>query len=142
MGRVFDLLIVDDDPGQVHLIQALMRELGLRHRCYGAQGGNAALDFLRRKPPFEEAPRPDLIFLDLNMPGMGGCEVLHQIKSDPDLSSIPVIMLSSSEALQDVDACYREHANAYIRKPLDLESNLTLVREINRFWAELATVPR
>lgn len=141
MGRVFDLLIVDDDPVQLQLVQDLVRELGLLHRCHCVSDGGKALDLLRRRPPFEKAPRPDLILLDLNMPGMHGSEVLHRIKSDLELGSIPVIMLSSSEALQDVDACYREHANAYIQKPTDLESNLALLREIDRFWAELATVP-
>ena len=141
MGRVFDLLIVDDDPGQLRLMQILLGELGLGHRCYYTSNGPKALDFLHRRAPLEEAPRPHLILLDLNMPGMNGCEVLRQIKSDPELCAIPVIILSSSQAESDVDACYREHANAYIHKPADLASNLGLLREIDRFWAECALVP-
>lgn len=136
MGRVFDMLVVDDDPGQKTLIQGVLGELGLSHRCHYAPNGPKALDFLRRTPPFENAPRPDLILLDFNMPGMDGCEVLHSVKSDPDLCSIPVVMLSSSEALKDVDACYREHANAYVLKPTDLESHLTLLRNLDRFWSQ------
>ena len=140
MGRVFDLLIVDDDPVQLQLVQDLVRELGLLHRCHCVSDGGKALDLLRRRPPFEKAPRPDLILLDLNMPGMHGSEVLHRIKSDLELGSIPVIMLSSSEALQDVDACYREHANALFKNQRTSRA-LALLREIDRFWAELATVP-
>jgi len=136
MGRALDLLIVDDNPGQLKLVQALLQDLGLMHRCHYAQDGPKALDFLYRRTPFEEAPRPHLILLDLNMPGMAGCEVLRLVKSDSALCSIPVIMLSTSEALKDVDACYSEHANAYVVKPRDLESNLNLLRDIDRFWAD------
>jgi CheY-like chemotaxis protein len=142
MSRVLDLLIVDDDPGQRSLIQTSFCELGLSHRCHYVSNGTQALHFLNGVPPFEAAPRPDLILLDLNMPGMTGCEVLHQIKSDPKLLSIPVVMLSDSRAWRDVDACYREHANAYVEKPADLESSLDLLRDIHCFWAVRALMPR
>jgi CheY-like chemotaxis protein len=141
MDRVLDLLIIDDDPSQAALMKAVVRELGLPHHCHYAFNGSVALDFLRRIPPFERAPRPDLILLDLNMPGMNGREVLHIVKSDPALHSIPVIMLSSSHAIQEVAACYGEHANAYIQKPLDLEGNLSVVRHLDRFWSGLALLP-
>ena len=88
--RVRDLLIVDDDPIQAYLFEKVLRELGLEHRCFHAPGGNQALDFLHRIVPFENAPRPALIVLDLNMPGMDGCSVLREIKADPDLRRIPV----------------------------------------------------
>ncbi len=142
MGRVFDLLIVDDDPSQLKLVRTLIAELGLQHRCHYVLGGPDALNFLHRNPPFEAAPRPDLMLLDLNMPGLNGCEVLHHIKSDVNLRSIPVVMLSNSLALKDVISCYEEHANAYIRKPADLESNRKLLRDIDRFWAGCALTPR
>jgi CheY-like chemotaxis protein len=142
MARIFDLLIVDDDPAQLKILCTLLRELNLEHRCHYASSGQQALDFLKHKAPFQGAVRPNLILLDLNMPGMDGCEVLRQIKSDPELRTIPVVMLSSSQAIQDVDACYREHANAYVRKPTDLESNLKLLRDIDRFWAELVVLPQ
>jgi two-component system response regulator len=141
MGRALDLLIVDDDVDQLKLVQTLITELGLQHRCHYAVSGREALDFLNCKSPFEEAPRPDLILLDLNMPGMNGCEVLRQVKSDVKLRSIPVIMLSSSKVLQDVNACYKEHANAFVSKPGDLESTLKLLRNIHRFWSEIALLP-
>ncbi len=141
MGRVFDLLIVDDDPAQLQLAQSLLAELGLPHRCHHASDGPKAIDFLQRKHPFEEAPRPHLILMDLNMPGMDGCEVLRRVKSDAQLCAIPVIMFSSSQALQDVNAAYCGRANAYICKPTELEANLTLFRDIVRFWAEVAVLP-
>jgi CheY-like chemotaxis protein len=141
MGRLLDLLIVDDDPAQLQVVQALLWELGLPHRCHYARSGDKALDFLNRRPPFEEVPRPNLILLDVNMPGMNGCEVLHQVKSDPQLRLIPVIMLSSSEALRDVNACYKEHANAYVNKPRDLDSALELLRDIDHFWADTVVLP-
>lgn len=142
MGRAFDLLIVDDDPAQITLMRALLAELKLPHRCHHAAHGSAALHFLHRDPPFQSVPRPDLILLDINMPGMNGCEILHEIKSDPDLHSIPVMVLSNSLAAKDVNACYAEHANAYLHKEADLDSNLDLVRLIDRFWARTAVLPR
>lgn len=141
MGRIFDVLIVDDDPGQPKIIRTLMGELGLKHQCHYAPNGQGALDFLYRRPPFETVPRPHLILLDLHMPGMDGCEVLRQVKSDPELCSIPIVMLSSSPESRDVDACYREHANAFIEKPKDIEGHLKILREIDHFWAERALVP-
>lgn len=135
MARALNLLIVDDDPGQATLIRIVVRELELPHQCHHACNGMEALNYLRREHPFESAERPDLILLDLNMPGMNGCEVLRVIKTDPELQAIPVIVLSSSRSLRDVAACYTAHANAYIHKPMDLEGNMSVVRELDRFWS-------
>lgn len=142
MSHVIDLLIVDDDPSQLHLTQILMRDLGLSHRCHYVSNGQDALDFLCRNSPFESAPRPDLILLDLNMPGMHGCQVLQIVKSDVRFNTIPVIVLSNSENATDITACYSQHANAYIRKPLDLESNLQILKNINEFWTRTARLPK
>lgn len=141
MDRALDLLIVDDDHRQSRLLEVLMAELSLPHRCHLVENGRAAIDFLRRSPSFESAPRPGLILLDLNMPGLSGCDVLGYIKSDPALLSIPVVILSTSDASQDVNACYKAHANAYIQKPTDLQSTLNLLRDIDRFWGKLALSP-
>jgi two-component system response regulator len=138
MHRAFDLLIVDDDPDQVELIRIVIRELGLLHRCHHAANGSIALDFLNRRSPFEDAPRPHLILMDFNMPGMEACDVLRCIKGNSHLRSIPVIMLSSSQSLKDIDACYHEHANAWIQKPGDLDGSLQVIRELDRFWSETA----
>src|SRR3954470_19211079 len=121
VGGCVIFLIVDDDLSQLHLVQALLRELNVSHECHYAANGPQALNFLNRRPPFEGAPRPDLVLLDLNMPGMDGCQVLQHLKQDPNLRSIPAIIFSSSEAPKDVNACYEEHANAFVRKPMDLD---------------------
>lgn len=133
-GQSFDLLIIDDDAIQVDLVRMMMRELKLSHVCHHAASGLAALDFLNRRPPFENAPRPHLILLDLNMPRMNGCELLRLLKADEQFRSIPVVMFSNSDDLRDIEACYGEHANAYIRKPTDLNSNLSVLTELDRFW--------
>jgi CheY-like chemotaxis protein len=134
------LLIVDDDTAQVQLLKALLHELGLAHRCHHALSGDIALAFLNRAPPYQNAPRPHLILLDLNMPGMDGCEVLHRIKGDPKFLTIPVIVLSNSQSSQDVDACYNGHANAYLVKPGNLDAALAMVQSIDRFWCGTAQV--
>jgi CheY-like chemotaxis protein len=136
--RPRDLLIVDDDALQAYLFEQSLRELGFEHRCFHAPGGAQALDFLRRTSHFQNAPRPDLIILDMNMPGMDGCSVLREIKADPQLRSIPVIMFSATERDEDFDRCYHERANACIRKPKDYVDSLLVVREIERFWFQTA----
>jgi two-component system, chemotaxis family, response regulator Rcp1 len=140
MERLFDLLVVDDEPAQLRLMQIVIKELGLRHRFHCATSAAVALDFLNRRAPFQDAPRPHLILLDVNMPGMNGCEVLQCIKQDPRFRSIPVIMLSNSQALNDIATCYGAHANAYICKPKDLAENLTVMRELSRFWFQTASL--
>jgi CheY-like chemotaxis protein len=139
-ARRRDLLIVDDDPAQADIFERLLREVGLEHRCYYAPSGNDALEFLRRRSPFQNAPRPDLIILDLNMPGMDGCDVLREIKVDADLRCIPVIIFSATTSVEDLTRCYNESANACIQKPGDFEGGLQVVREIERFWFHTAVL--
>jgi two-component system, chemotaxis family, response regulator Rcp1 len=134
-GVALNLLVVDDNIDQFRLVRTLLKELKLPHVCHYAQDGVQALDFLNRRPPFEAAPRADLILLDLDMPRMNGCEVLHQIKGDPSLRSIPAIILSGSGAPGDVNACYREHANAFVEKPMDLDETIRVLQSIDRFWS-------
>jgi len=128
-------LVVDDNVDQFRLVRMLLKELKLPHDCHYARDGVQALSFLKRRPPFEAAPRPDLVLLDLNMPGMDGYEVLRYIKDDPSLRSIPAIILSCSRAPQDVNACYREHANAFVQKPMDLDDTIRVLKNIDRFWS-------
>jgi len=130
-------LIVDDDLSQLHLVQALLRELNVSHECHYAANGPQALNFLNRRPPFERAPRPDLVLLDLDLPGMNGYQVLQHLKHDPNLRSIPTIILSSSRAIEDVNACYEEHANAFVQKPTDLDESLRVLEGIDRFWSRV-----
>lgn len=140
--RPLNLLVIDDDPVQVTLLQKLLQDLGLPHVCEPCVSGPLALDYLMRRPPFESARRPDLILLDLDMPGMNGIEVLRRVKSEPDLLPIPIIVMSSSRAVEDIAACYQQHANAYIRKPEDLEGNLNVLRNLDQFWAGCELIDR
>jgi len=138
-GKRRDLLIVDDDVAQAYLFERLLKELGLATRCHYAAGGTQALDFLRRRHPYEKVPRPELIILDIHMPGTDGCAVLREIKGDPRLRCIPVIMFSL--AAEEFDACYLEQANACIRKPDDFDGTLRVVREIEQFWFHTVQLP-
>jgi CheY-like chemotaxis protein len=128
-------LVVDDNVNQFHLVRMLLRDVNVLHVCYYAGDGIEALKFLNRKPPFEAVPRPNLVLLDFDMPGMNGCEVLHHLKEDPNLRSIPVIILSSSQSAKRVNACYREHANAFVRKAMDLDDTIRVLQNIDRFWS-------
>jgi two-component system, chemotaxis family, response regulator Rcp1 len=141
-ARVRDLLIVDDDPVQINLFRHFLEEVGCKHRCHAIANGTEALQFLRKRGPYRNAPRPELIVLDINMPGMNGCEVLTQIKRDPDLCSIPVIMFSAGVREEDLRRCYTAGANAYVQKPSDYEATLKVVEQIDRFWFHIAILPR
>ena len=136
-----NLLIIDDDAMQAKLFEHLLAGFEKTHKCHHASSGSAALCFLRREFPHHNAPRPDLIILDVNMPGSDGCETLAVIKSDPGLRCIPIIMFSASTEYRDVVRCYEQHANAYVRKPIDLESSLAVVRQIESFWFHTARLP-
>ena len=136
-----DLLIVDDDESQALLFDILLEKLGLPHRCHHAASGRQALELLRGEADEKKIPRPDLIILDLNMPGMDGCAVLSAIKADPKLRCIPVIMFSLGNNKNEIGHCYHQRANAYVRKPIDYESTLDVIRQIDRFWFHIATLP-
>jgi len=140
-GKARDILIVDDDAVQMLVFRHLLQQLGCEHRCHSAENGLEALQFLRRQGAYGKAPKPELIILDLNMPGMNGCEVLVEIKRDPELRSIPVIMFSLCIDPKDVSRCYSEHANAYVQKPPDYQTTLKVVEQIERFWLQTATLP-
>jgi CheY-like chemotaxis protein len=133
---VFRILLVDDDPAGAHLFRELMKNLQRRHELHFARDGVDALEFLHRKGPHAGAPRPHLILLDINMPRLGGHETLSAIKGDPALSAIPVIMLSTSGAREDIRRSYQARANCYVRKPTTLEGNLKLMQALETFWME------
>lgn len=141
LAREHNLLIVDDDANQATLFALLLAEIGHPHMCHHVSSGAKALQFLRRNAPFQNAPRPHLIVLDVNMPGEDGCDTLRIIKSDPELRCIPVIMFSASLDDADVLRSYKQHANAYVQKPSDLESSLSIVRHIESFWLQTAHLP-
>lgn len=140
-GRGIEILLVEDNPGDVRLTIEGLNEAKVRNNLHVARDGVEALEFLRRQGQFAAAVRPDLILLDLNLPRMDGHQVLAEVKSDPDLKSIPVVILTTSSAEQDILQSYQLQANCYITKPVDLEQFIKVVRSIEDFWLTIVTLP-
>jgi chemotaxis family two-component system response regulator Rcp1 len=140
-GRVVDLLLVEDNPGDVRLTQEAFKESPRKINMSVARDGVEAIDFLRRRGKYATAPRPDLILLDLNLPRKNGREVLMEIKSDPDLRRIPVVVMTTSKAEQDIQKAYTLNANCYISKPVDFDEFLGVVQSIEDFWLSKASLP-
>lgn len=136
------ILLVEDNPGDVRLTRETLRETKLVCILSVAADGEEALSMLRREGPHASAPRPDLILLDLNLPKLGGREVLSAIKSDPALRSIPVVILTTSKAEEDIMKSYELHANCYISKPVEFEGFVKVVRSIEDFWFTVARLPK
>jgi len=141
MGQPIEILMVEDNPGDVRLTQEAFREAKVRNNIHIATDGVEALAFLRRQGRYADVPRPDVILLDLNLPKKDGREVLVEIKADPGLRRIPVVVLTSSEAEEDVLKAYNLHANAYVAKPVDLEKFIAVVKSIEDFWLEIVKLP-
>jgi chemotaxis family two-component system response regulator Rcp1 len=141
MPKMIEILLIEDNPGDVRLIQEALKENKVKNRLHVAQDGVEALDFLTQKGAFASVPRPDLILLDLNLPKKDGREVLSDIKADPNLKRIPVVVLTTSDDERDILASYNLHANAYVTKPLDLEQFLHIVRQIEGFWLTVVSLP-
>ena len=137
-----EVLLVEDDPGDVVLIQEAFEDNKVRNRLHCVSDGVDALRFLRRQDEFADAPRPDLVLLDLNLPRKNGREVLAEVKADPELSIIPVIVLTTSEAEEDIVRSYSLHANAYITKPVDFERFAGVVHQIDEFFVGVVKLPR
>ena len=136
-----EILLVEDNPGDYRLTQEALREGKVYSTLHWAKDGVEALEFLRRQGPHANAPRPDIILLDLNLPKKDGRQVLSEIKSDEALRPIPVVILTTSQAEEDVLRSYDLHANCYVTKPVDLEKFITVVQSIDRFWLTIATLP-
>lgn len=139
-GTPIKVLIVEDNPGDVELAKEALRETSLTLDLHVAEDGEEALDFLRQEPP--DAPRTDLVLLDLNMPKVSGHEVLEEMKNDPELRLIPVVVFTSSAAREDIEAAYDRYANCYITKPGDLDDLVDVVRSIEAFWLTVVRLPR
>ncbi len=135
------ILLVEDDPGDVMITREALGQTGLLHELHTVSDGEAALDFLRRKGRFGDAARPDLVLLDLNLPRVGGREVLASVKADPELRAIPVVVLSTSEAAEDVVGSYDLHANAYVSKPVDFQAFVRVVQQIDDFFLTVVRLP-
>jgi len=139
--RTIDILMVEDDPGDVRLTREALKGSKLLHSLNVVEDGVAALDYLRRNPPYQEAVRPDLVLLDLNLPRKDGREVLAAMKQDPALRAIPVVILTTSQAEEDVLRAYHLNANCYVTKPVDFDQFMRIVRTIEEFWLNVVTLP-
>lgn len=141
VGSPIEILLVEDNAADVRLTVEALREGKVRNRLTVARDGEEALDVLARRGPFAEAPRPDLILLDLNLPRKDGREVLAIIKADPSLKRIPVVVLTTSSAELDIIKSYNLHANCYITKPVDLDQFVRVVKSIDDFWLTIVRLP-
>jgi chemotaxis family two-component system response regulator Rcp1 len=141
MPEPIKLLLVEDNPGDVELTRENLRAVKILHELYVAIDGVEAMSFLRREQGHLDAPRPDLVLLDLNLPRKDGREVLTEMKADPSLQKIPVVILTSSQAEEDIARSYELHASAYVTKPLDLAGFGKIVRGIESFWLSVVSYP-
>lgn len=139
--RPINILLVEDNPADVRLTREAMKGAKVLNTLHAVADGVAAMDFLRRQPPYTAAPLPDLILLDLNLPRKDGREVLAEIKQDPALKRIPVVVLTTSKAEEDILRSYELHANAYVAKPVGLPEFLAAVRSLEDFWLAVVTLP-
>jgi CheY-like chemotaxis protein len=138
---MIQILLVEDDPGDVLITREAFADNKVRNELSVVSDGEAAMAFLRREEEFADAPRPDLILLDLNLPRKAGHEVLAEIKSDSDLQRIPVVVLTTSDAEEDILRSYDLHANAYVTKPVDFDRFLDVVRQIDDFFVTVVKLP-
>ena len=136
-----DVLLVEDNPGDIRLTTEALKVAKIANRLHVVRNGVDAVSFLRREGTFREAPRPDLVLLDLNLPRKNGWEVLAEIKSDSELRMIPIVVLTTSTSDEDIRMSYRLHANSFVAKPVDFDSFLEIVKIIDGFWLELVRLP-
>lgn len=142
LGKTIDILLVEDNPGDADLTREAFEEAKIANNLFVAEDGEEAIFFLKRVEGFKDAPIPDVILLDLNLPKKSGHEVLDFIKNDDDLRRIPVIILTSSEADIDILKSYNLHANSFITKPVDLEKFLDVVKTVEDFWLRVVKLPK
>jgi CheY-like chemotaxis protein len=140
-GTPIEVLLVEDDPGDVLMTQEAFDEHKVRNRLTVVSDGAEALSYLRREGQYADAVRPDLILLDLNLPRRDGREVLAEVKEDSDLCQIPVVVLTTSAADEDILRSYQLHANAYVTKPVDFESFISVIRQIDQFFVSVVKLP-
>ncbi len=141
IGEPVEILLVEDNSGDVRLTQEALKEGKVRNNLSIVSDGVEALAFLRREGQYATVPRPDVILLDLNLPRKDGREVLAEIKQDPNLRRIPVVILTTSQAEHDILRTYNLHANCYITKPVDLEQFIIVVKSIETFWLTVVKLP-
>jgi len=136
-----EILLAEDNPGDVKLTRKALNDGKLVNNLHVVNDGIEAMEYLRNEGEYEDAPRPDLILLDLNMPRMDGRDVLEAVKDDDDLCRIPVVVLTSSDAEEDVVKSYELHANAYLTKPVDFDGFLEVIEKLEEFWLEVVKLP-
>lgn len=141
-GRAIDVLLVEDDPGDELITREAFEHNKIRNNLHVAHDGEEGLDFLYKRGVYADAPTPDLILLDLNLPKYDGRQLLEKIKSDPDLNHIPIVVLTTSAAEEDILRSYKLHANAYVTKPVDLDQFINAVRQIDEFFVQVVRLPQ
>jgi len=140
-SHVVEVLLVEDNPGDARLTQEALREGKLRNRIHHARDGVEALAFLRREGEFHDAPQPDIILLDLNMPRKDGREALKEMKADPVLRRIPIVVLTTSKAEEDILRSYDLGVNSYVTKPVTFKSLVELIKVLGQYWFEVVELP-
>ncbi|MCI0701822.1 MAG: response regulator [Planctomycetia bacterium] len=140
-GEPIEILLVEDSPDDADLTKDALRDGKVRNRISHVENGVEAMSFLRREGAYTDAPRPDLILLDLNMPRKNGREVLSEVKQDPELRRIPVVIMTSSDDEEDVLRAYDQHVNCYVTKPVDLDQFVKVVQSIESFWFTIVRLP-
>jgi CheY-like chemotaxis protein len=140
-ARPAEILLVEDNPGDVRLAREAFDQGHIENTLHVVTDGVEALEFVRRRGDYEDAPRPDLVLLDLNLPRKAGDEVLAELKGSAELKSIPVVVMTSSTADEDVAASYRNHANAYLTKPIDPHEFIDTIRSFEQFWLSVVRLP-
>jgi two-component system response regulator len=140
-ARPIEVLLVEDDPGDELITREAFDHNKVNNRLHVARDGQEGLDYLYRRGAFQDAVRPDLILLDLNLPKYDGRQLLEKVKSDPDLSRIPIVVLTTSSAEEDILRSYKLHANAYVTKPVDLDAFIDAVRQIDEFFFQVVRLP-
>jgi CheY-like chemotaxis protein len=140
-SETIDILLVEDNPGDIDLTREALEEAKVLNRLHVVEDGEQALDFVFRRGPFANAPRPDLILLDLNLPKRDGREVLEEIRTAAEVTEIPIVILTSSQAEEDIVRAYRLHANCYITKPVNFVQFLKIIHAIEDFWLTIVKLP-
>jgi two-component system, chemotaxis family, response regulator Rcp1 len=139
--KLIDILVVEDNPGDARLIKEVLKTYKIRNSLHIVNDGVEAMDFLYKRGEFAEVPRPDLIFLDLNLPRMDGREVLANIKGSDEFKQIPVVVMTMSQSEEDIVKSYRLQANCYVTKPIDLDQFIKVVESVEDFWFSMVKLP-
>ena len=141
VGKIIEILLVEDNPGDVRLTKEALKISKVHNKLAVVTDGQMAIDYLRKKGAFADVKRPDMVFLDLNLPKKSGVEVLAEIKNDPELKLIPIIVLTTSKAEADIIRSYSLHANCYITKPVDITQFIIIVNALESFWFSIVKLP-